>query len=1023
MTELVSIGRRRKRFRRDAQVDVPALQRALQSTLRGEVRFSAGDRALYATDAGNYRHLPIGVVIPRDREDVVRAVAVCREHGAPILARGGGTSLAGQCTNVAVVMDFSKYINRVLELDPGRRHARVEPGLIRDQLDAAAIEYDLTFGPDTATHAWATIGGMVGNNSCGIHSIMAGRTADNLESMEVLTYDGIRMHVGRTSDEEYEQILREGGRRGEIYRRLRVLRDRYSDLIRERYPRIPRRVSGYNLDELLPENGFHVGRALVGSESTCVTILEATVALVPRPPQRVLLVLGYPDVYQAGDHVPDVLEAKPIGLEGIDGTLVDYLEQKELHTDKTHLLPEGDGWLLVEFGGDTREEAVEHAQSLMRRLEGRENAPTMQLHEEKSDLEDVWTIRESGLGATAFVPGLDDTWPGWEDAAVPPERVGAYLRDFRALLQRHELRAALYGHFGDGCIHCRIDFDLMSAEGVRRYRRFVEESADLVVSYGGSLSGEHGDGQARSELLERMYGAELVSAFREFKSIWDPDGMMNPGRIVDPFSLDADLRLGADYSEPSLDTHFQYPADKGSFSRATLRCVGVGECRKVDSGTMCPSFMVLRDEKHTTRGRAHLLFEMLEGDPVRDGWRDERVKESLDLCLSCKACKGECPVNVDIATYKAEFLAHYYKGRLRSRSAYAFGLIYWWARVAALAPRLVNAALQLPLVGRVAKWAAGMPKERTIPRFAPSTFRTWFARRDAPRTAGNEVLLWPDTFNDHFHPGTAAAAVEVLEDAGFHVSLPAQSLCCGRPLYEYGMLDLAKRQLRQILDALRPRIRAGVAVVGLEPSCLSVFRDELPNLFPDDEDAKRLSEQSFTLAEFLQRNHYEPPRMRGRAIFHAHCHQKAVLDTDPDLELLRRVGLDVEAPDSGCCGMAGAFGFEREKYDVSIGAGERVLLPRIRESGDDTLIVTDGFSCREQVLQCTDRRPLHLAEVLQQALTQDRGTPAPEAGRPSVQPQQASLSLPRAAAAAALGAGAVAAGLMLRRRWQARVET
>jgi Fe-S oxidoreductase len=756
----------------------------------------------------------------------------------------------------------------------------------------------------------------------------------------------------------------------------------------------------------------------VGSEGTCATVLNADLRLVPDPPARVLLVLGFPDVYAAADRVPEVLESRPTGLEGMDDRLAGFLRRKGLVRERVDLLPEGAGWLLAEFGGADREEAVARAERLAERLRGGIDAPSVALYDEPEDQHRVWRVRESGLGATAFVPGQEDTWEGWEDSAVPPERLGGYLRDLRALLDRFGYGGAFYGHFGDGCVHTRTDFDLASAAGIAKYRAFVEAAADLVVRYGGSFSGEHGDGQSRSELLPRLYGPKLMEAFREFKAIWDPEGRMNPGRIVDPYPLDADLRLGADYAPEEPETHFRYPDDRGSFARATLRCVGVGECRKTEGGTMCPSYMVVKDEKHTTRGRARLLFEMLRGETVSDGWRSEPVKEALDLCLSCKACKGECPVNVDVATYKAEFLAHYYAGRLRPRYAYAFGLIHWWARLASRVPRLANLATQTPGLRRVAAAVAGAAPRRTLPRFATRTFRDWWRENragDAGARPGREVILWPDTFSTYFHPEAAIAAVEVLEDAGCRVTLPEAALCCGRPLYEYGMLKLAKRQLRQIVDALRPRIRAGVPVVGLEPSCVSVFRDELPNLFPHDQDARRLREQTYTLAEYLETVKYEPPRLRRKVLLHGHCHHRAVLDFSPERRLLERKGADLEVLDSGCCGMAGAFGYEKEKYDVSVAAGERVLLPAVRAAPPDAFIVADGFSCRGQVADLTDRRALHVAEVIQAGLRKGPWAPAApsRAGGAGRMPRAARLGVGLAAGA---GAAALGAALAIRLR-------
>jgi FAD/FMN-containing dehydrogenase/ferredoxin len=704
---------------RRPDIDREELAAALRDAIEGEVRFSAGDRALYATDGSNYRHVPIGVVIPRTIDDVVRTKAVARRFGGPILARGAGTSLAGQCTNIAVVIDFLKNLNRIFEIDEAGRRVRVQPGCVLDIMRDATEAHGLTFGPDPATHEYCTIGGMIGNNACGAHSVMAefygpgARMEDNVEELEVLTYDGLRMRVGPTPEHEIERIISEGGRRGETYRRLRDLRDRHGNLIRQRFPKIPRRVSGYNLPELLPERGFNLARALVGSESTCVTILEATLTLLPNSPKRSLLVLGYPSVYEAGDHVSEIRERRPVAIEGVDDVLVEYVRKKDLETEYLELLPEGKGWLVVEFGGDTQEEATGKARDAMEALRRGPRPPAMRVYEKGEEQTKVWEIRESGLGATAFVPGEPATWEGWEDSAVPPERVGEYLRDFRDLLERHQYRTALYGHFGQGCVHCRIDFDFKSAEGIERFRRFTQEAAHLVVDkYGGSLSGEHGDGQARGDLLPIMYGQEMVEVFREFKQIWDPDGLMNPGKIVDAQQRSESLRLGVHYRPPQSATHFKFPEDGGSFAAASLCCVGVGKCLRLDSGTMCPSYMVLREEKHTTRGRAHLLFEMMRGDVVRGGWADEEVKESLDLCLACKGCKGDCPVNVDVATYKAEFLSHCYERHFRPREAYAFGLIPWWARLASIAPLAANFFTHAPVIDRIAKFAAHMTQER-----------------------------------------------------------------------------------------------------------------------------------------------------------------------------------------------------------------------------------------------------------------------------------------------------------------------
>jgi FAD/FMN-containing dehydrogenase/Fe-S oxidoreductase len=961
-------------------VDAQSLERELKQVIEGEVRFDNGSRALYATDASNYRQIPIGVVLPKTEQDIINTVALCRKYKAPFLSRGGGTSLTGACCNVAVVMDMTKYYNKVLKIDKVKKTVTVQPGIVLDEMrEATQKEAGLTFGPDPATHSHCAIGGMLGNNSCGIHSVMAAfygygaRTADNTASLTILTYDGIKMKVGPTSDEDLEKHIREGGRKGEIYRRLKELRDQYADKIRKQFPKIPRRVSGYDLPALLPEQGFNLAQAVVGSEGTCVVILEAEMKLMPEPKARSLVVLGYPDVYAAGHACPEVMKHKPIGLEGIDHLLIEYMKNKGLNLDDIPLLPKGGGWLLVEFEGKDKEDADNKCKALMDDLKKGDNPPNMSLFDDPKQEQKIWEIRESGLGATAFVPDKPDMYPGWEDSAVPPEKVGDYLKDLRDLFSKYGYHPSLYGHFGQGCIHCRVSFDMKTEDGLEKYKRFTEEAAHLVVSYGGSLSGEHGDGQSRGSLLPIMYDDDIMKAFHQFKSIWDPDWMMNPGKIIDSYGQLADLRLGTDYNPPAPHTHFNFlhQDDKGSFARATLRCVGVGKCRRHEGGTMCPSYMVTREEKDATRGRAHLLFEMLQGDVIKDGWKDEYVKESLDLCLACKGCKGDCPVHVDIATLKSEFLSHYYKGKIRPRSAFAFGWIYWWSRLASVMPGLVNFITHTPGLSSIAKLAAGVTQKRIIPAFAQQTFRNWFGNQPKKNVGKPKVILWVDTFNNFFKPETLVAGKEVLEAAGFQVIISKQIICCGRPLYDFGMLDTAKKMLIQILTELRDEIRSGTPVVGLEPSCVSVFRDEMCDLLLANEDAKRLKAQTFTLSEFLEEKakDFKLPVLKRKALVHGHCHHKAIMQMDAETKVFDKMKMDYELLEDGCCGLAGYFGYETgAHYDVSVKAGERVLLPAVRNADETTIIISDGYSCREQIEQLSNRKGMHTAQVLQMAL-------------------------------------------------------
>ena len=993
-------------------VDTLGLGAELRRTIRGEVRFDAGTRAMYATDASNYRQVPIGVVIPKDAGDVEAALRTCRLFGAPVFSRGAGTSLAGETCNVAVVLDFSKYMNRIIDIDWHNRRARVEPGCVTDDLRKKTAAHQLTFGPDPATHDRNTFGGMIGNNSCGMHAQMAGKTEENVESLDIITYDGLRMQVGPTTDQQLDALVAENGRRGEIYRQLRQLRDRYAAQIRTRFTKIPRRVSGFPLQELLPENGFHVARALVGTESTCVTVLEATVRLVQSPPHRAIVVLGFDDLATAGDFVPACNEHRPLALEGLADSMFAFLELKGQSVAAHQMFPEGKAWLICEFGGETGEEASGNARQLMQALRRGAGVRGSRLVDDPEQQQQLWAFRDNALGATSKVPDRPDYYPGWEDSAVDPHRLGDYLRNFQKTLDEYDLHGSIYGHFGHGCVHVSIDFDLFTREGIAKYREFVTKMAHICVEAGGSLSGEHGDGQARGELLPIMFGDELVNAFWEFKTIWDPGNKMNPGKVVRPRRLDEDLRWGPTYPPQEPKTHFAFVDDHGSFTFAANRCVGTGKCRKHDAGTMCPSYMVTKEEAYSTRGRARLLFEMLHSAPIADGWQNETVKDALDFCLSCKGCKGECPVNVDMATYKAEFLSHYYERKTRPIAAYAFGFMPWWSRLAALAPRLANAMTHTPVLDAVAKAVVGVAQQRQLPLFAAQTFRTWFSRREKRRAAAprGTVLLWPDTWNNHFHPATAQAAVNVLEDAGFEVIVPESAVCCGRPLYDYGMLDLAKSMLSQTLESLRDPIREGVCVVGLEPSCVSVFRDEMPNLLGPSDDVARLRRQTYLLTEFLAQKapDYAPPPLHRKALVQQHCHHKAVLDPKAEHKLFDAIGLQYTVPDTGCCGMAGPFGFEAARYEMSRNIGERVLLPLVRAADPRTLIVADGFSCREQIAQLTQRQALHPAQVLEMAVD-GRGTAPQE----EPFPERRYMTDVRADLAAARNDGAKGLALLL----------
>lgn len=1024
---------------RDLTSTVRALDAQLIQRTTAEVRFDDGSRAAYSTDGSNYRQVPIGVVVPRTLDDVIETVALCRDHEVPITTRGGGTSLAGQTTNVAVIIDFSKYLNAVESIDPEEKTAWVQPGCNLDRLRREAGEHGLTYGPDPSTHNRNTLGGMIGNNSCGTHSIMSefygpgALTADQVLELEVLTYRGDQFSVGQMTAEELDTAIGEGGERGRILDEMKALRDEHIAALRTGFPQIPRRVSGFNLNRLLPEHGFDVAKALVGTEGTCVTVLRAKVKLIDALPERVLVAAGFKDAPSAGDAVPMVREYKPVACEGIDDKLIEFMRKKGLHPDDIDLLPDGGGYLLVEFGSDDKGDARDQAEKFVEGCQKHETVLSTKIFDEEWEAAKLWQIREAGLGATSHVPGMRETHPGWEDAAVPVDKVGDYLRDFKELLNEFDYEASLYGHFGQGCIHCRITFVLDTAEGLQDWRAFLTKAAHLVTNYGGSLSGEHGDGQARAALLDIMYGEDLVDAFSQFKHIWDPDWKLNPGKAVRPYTPTQNLKMGPDARLTPVSTHFAFPDDNGDFGQAVSRCVGIGECRNTDTGFMCPSYMATREEEDSTRGRARMLFEMLRGKSLKL-WRDDHVHGALDLCLSCKSCKSECPVNVDMATYKAEYLAHYYKGRIRPRNEYSVTLIYWWSRIASRLPRVVNAVTHTPLISDVIKFGGGIAQQRDVPKFRKAftqTFRK--ARHSDPAKPGrrgdgpdarthdgqsvlhqrssqmagasystpqmqehgrrsrrhphgsqapldvNRVILWPDTFNNYLDSQNLEASVAVLEDAGYEVALPPRPLCCGRPLYDSGMLTLAKKMWVQILDTLRADIRAGTPVIGVEPSCVAAFRDELVGLMPNDEDAKRLAQQTYLLSEFLERQNYQPPRIDEfdgkKALVQMHCHHMAVLGTDADRALLGRLGLDLEVLDAGCCGLAGSFGFKAgEKYDISVRAAEREIMPRIRAASDDTVIVADGFSCTEQIKHLSERSPQHIVELLHHAVLESSGS-------------------------------------------------
>ena len=958
-----------------------ALAFALRGTVEGEVRFDPGSRHLYATDASNYRHLPLGVVTPRHADDVAATLAACRDAEVPVTLRGAGTSLAGQATNTGVVLDVSRHLDTIAWVDPDARLARVEPGVVLASLQAAAAPHGLMFGPDPSTADRCTLGGMIGNDACGPHSLTTGRTVHQVESLDVLLADGVRVDVGAVTPDEAMRLAAADGPMAARWHHLLSLRGEVGDLVRDRFPRVPRRVSGYHLDQLLHADRLDVAKALVGTEGTCAVVLGATVRLVERPAARVLVVLGYRDLIEAARHVPALLPHQPAALEGVDAMLVAGAARPGRTRPRgLDLLPDGDGWLVAEFTGATVAEAMDAADRLVRARD-EVGAPTHRIVTDPADQAAVWRVRAEGLGAISVAPGQAMKLSGWEDAGVAPTRLADYLADLADLVREHGLEAGMYGHFGDGCVHTKIDFDHTTDAGVATFRRFVEAAADLVVAHGGSPSGEHGDGQARAELYRKVFGPELVDAFRRFKHAWDPAGLLNPGRLVDPLPLDEGLRLRPLVEMATPARWFALAEDDGDLAGEAARCVGMGVCvRDQDTGTMCPSYMVTRDEQHSTRGRAHLLFEVLRPDTDLDGIDDAHLHEALDLCLSCKACKAECPTGVDVATLKAEVLAQRYADRRRPAEHHALGRVRWWLRAGSRLPRLAN-ALGGSTVARRLRPLVGVTSERPVPRLADVRFSTWWRRRGGSRVEGPPVLLFVDTFTETLEPRIGAAAVEVLEAAGRRVVVASRPVCCGRPLYDHGMLDEAVTSLRRLVDVLGPVAAGGVPIVGLEPSCVAALRDELPSLLTDDPAASAVAGATRTLSEFLLEVDWQPEGALDddvEVLLHPHCQGRAVVGTDADAALLDRLGARWRDLDAGCCGLAGAFGYrDDEPYEVSVAAAERKLLPSLRAAAPDALVLADGFSCRIQVAQLAGGevpRPFHLAEVL--AMLVHRGSGA-----------------------------------------------
>jgi len=963
--------------------DVPDPLRDLVAELDRRGAASALDtstlaRALYSSDASLYRVVPQAVARPTSTDELLAVLDAARAAGMPVTTRGAGTSCAGNAVGPGLVVDVGRHLTRIGEIDPEARTARVEPGVVQSSLQAAVAPYGLRFGPDPSTHNRCTIGGMIGNNACGPRALGYGRSSDNVVALDVVTGRGERLHLEHGAS---------GPGTAPLASSLTRLRDVVAgDLgtIRTEFGTFGRQVSGYSLEHLLPERGFDVARFLAGTEGTLAVITGATVRLVADAPYKQLVALGYATMADAADAVLAVLVHSPTAVEGLDRRIVDVVRRRR-GPAAVPPLPRGDGFMLVEVVGDDPGEVAARAARVLADAGALDGFAVTDPTEALA----LWKIREDGAGL-AGVSLAEPAYPGWEDAAVPPARLGAYLRDFDALLTDFGLDALPYGHFGDGCVHARIDFPLTRSGGADTYRRFVEAAAKVAASYGGSMSGEHGDGRARGALLPAMYSPAAIALFGQVKDAFDPDNLLNPGVLVDPAPVDADLRTAGLVGHP-------LPVSR-AFSAEVHRCSGVGKCLANTTGAqgvMCPSFQATREEKDSTRGRARVLQELVNGTLV-GGWRAPEVHEALDLCLSCKGCARDCPTGIDMAAYKSTVLDHSYAGRLRPRSHYALGWLPRWGRLITRVPglaALINLSTSTPGLKHLVRWSAGVDQRRSMPRFADRPARK---RADLPETLsgteGRPVVVWVDSFSDCFDGDGASSVLDVLRAAGYAPTFLERNACCGLTWISTGQREGARRQLRQALDVLHPVVAAGVPVVGLEPSCLAVWRSDAGELL-DDPRVADVAAGVLTLAELLERTPgWTAPDLHGvEIVAQPHCHHASVIGWRADAALLAATGATVTTV-GGCCGLAGNFGVEQGHYDVSVAVAEHDLLPAVRQR-PDAVVLADGFSCRTQLAELADRHAVTLAELLAPGFRapSSHGTALPE---PASDPHDGSATAP-----------------------------
>ena len=950
--------------------------------MRERLRTDLTTRAAYISDASIFRRVPQAVLEVRSEADIALGIEYAKAEGLSITSRGGGTSVAGNAIGEGLVLDTSRYFNKILDIDPEAKTARIQPGVICDQLRDAAAQYGLTYGPDPSTHSRCTVGGMVANNACGSHSLAWGTAADNVVSMKIMLGDGSVVEVNA-----------DGTNSDELDGKLKALRDANLKELRTELGRFARQVSGYGMHYLLPENGFNVAKALAGSEGTLGVITELVVRLVEKPKHTALAVLAFETVFDAAAAAASLRRPGLATAEGMGGDLLDALRSRPGQQSAGSNLPgmgaanrggvaKAGGWLFCETAGQTIEQARSIADELVQSAYDAAAGAAIDavVVTDHAEARTLWKIREASAGIVTRLPDGGEAWPSWEDSAVPPENLAGYLRDLYALMDAHGLRGIPFGHFGEGCVHVRISFDLGTNEGVAIFRQFMEQAADTVAKHGGSLSGEHGDGRARSELLTRMYSSKMMKAFASFKAAFDPEGLFNPGVLVNPERIDESLRPGPGQRSFELTPVHALSRDKGSLVNAVNRCVGVGLCRS-DEGAMCPSFQGTHDEVNSTRGRARVLSEMFRGTTLPDAYKSEEVKDALDLCLSCKACASECPVNVDMATYKSEFLHKFYEGRIRPMAHYTMGwlpkLTHWMHKVPGAAS-LANTVLRIDAVQRLVKKVGGIEPTRKMITFSGESLQRWAAKRKETEAESPQgtVVLWPDSFNNHLDTGPGQAAVEVLETLGYRVIIPEGFVCCGLTWHSTGQLDTARKVIKHTLDVMEPLVKAGYPVIGLEPSCTVMLGHEITELVPEDPRAAALSAAVVPFADLIAKHvpadgkpsaGWPFEQLNVGAVSQVHCHERSQGDHGSSSAVLRSIGIDEREIETGCCGLAGNWGFEPGHAELSRSLGERELFPAIRNRAQDDVVLADGFSCRTQIAEGTEARGMHLAQVLLKA--------------------------------------------------------